>query len=334
MTAAMPSFPAYAEQLDRALAYMREGEHFLVVSHVQPDGDAISSTLVIAWLLAKLGKSCFMINESAVPMRLGYLKGASDIQKLEQLPDDVRFDRVIAVDCADFKRIGLVSERFAPGCSLLNIDHHPTNDQFGTVNLIRSDAAATVEILYDLVERAGIPLDIEAGTAVYTGLLTDTGGFRYSSTSPRVMEIASSILSLGVSGHLLAEHLLEKMTKAQLLLLQRGLANLTFTADNRIAWITVGYADLEATGATSEDLEGLVNYARNVEGVDVGMLFKEAADGCVKVSLRSSGAANVSAIAQAFGGGGHVRAAGCRLDVPMQEAVGQVVQAVSEALKA
>ncbi|MFB9329745.1 bifunctional oligoribonuclease/PAP phosphatase NrnA [Paenibacillus aurantiacus] len=334
MTAGMPSFPAYAGQLDRALAFMQEGEHYLIVSHVQPDGDAISSTLVTAWLLAKLGKTFVMMNESAVPLRLGYLQGTSHIQNMNEVPEEIRFDRVIAVDCADYKRIGLISERFAPGCELLNIDHHPTNDHFGTVNLIRADAAATVEILYDLIEHAGISLDVEAGTAVYTGLLTDTGGFRYSSTSPRVMQIASAILMLGVSGHLLAEHLLEKMTKAQLLLLQRGLANLTFSSDNRIAWITVGHADLAATGATSEDLEGLVNYARNVEGVDVGMLFKEAADGCVKVSLRSSGAANVSAIAQTFGGGGHVRAAGCRLDMSMTDAVQQIVQAVSEALKA
>ncbi|MBB3109438.1 phosphoesterase RecJ-like protein [Paenibacillus phyllosphaerae] len=334
MTAHMPSFPAYAQTLDEALAFIREGDHFLVVAHVQPDGDAISSTLVVSWLLGQLGKTFVMVNESAVPLRLGFLDGAAEIRLNSDLTEERPFDRIIAVDCADFRRIGVVADRFAPDAKLLNVDHHPTNDGFGTTNLIRPDAAATVEILYDLIVHAGLTLDLPAATAVYTGLLTDTGGFRYSNTTPHVMQTAASLLELGVAGHRLAEHLLEKMTKAQLLLLQKGLANLAFSSDNRIAWIQVDIADLQATGASSEDLEGLVNYARNVEGVDVGILFKETTDGCVKVSLRSSGAADVSAIARSFGGGGHVRAAGCRFEAGMATVVDQVVQAVSEALKA
>ncbi|CAH1197778.1 Bifunctional oligoribonuclease and PAP phosphatase NrnA [Paenibacillus plantiphilus] len=327
------STPAYENKLEDALSFIQGGERFLVVSHVQPDGDAISSTLVIGWLLRQLGKEAVLINEGAVPVRLAYLDGAASISIYNEQESLAAYDRIIAVDCADFRRIGRVSDAFAEGAQLLNIDHHPTNDGFGSVNLIRTDAAATAEILYDLIVHAGVAFDREAATGVYTGLLTDTGGFRYANTNPSVMRIASQMLEHGVEGHWIADHLLERMTKSQLLLLQRGLNRLSFSDDNRIAWLYINKADMAETGAVGDDLEGLVNYARNVEGVEVGILFKETDNGDVKVSMRSAGVADVAAIAQAFGGGGHIRAAGCRLDGPIADAMTRLVKSVSEALE-
>ncbi|WP_219836704.1 bifunctional oligoribonuclease/PAP phosphatase NrnA [Paenibacillus sp. R14(2021)] len=334
MTAAeAAAFPAaYGKQLQDALDFIRSGSQVLVVSHVQPDGDAISSTLVVSWILRQLGKQAVLINEGAVPTRLHYMEETAGIINYSKQPPTEFFDRIIAVDCADFRRIGLVKDLFADQAQLLNIDHHPTNDGFGSVNLIRADAAATVEILNDLIEYAGLSIDKEAATAIYTGLLTDTGGFRYSNTSPRVMQIASRMLAEDVQGHWIANHLLERMTKPQLLLLQRGLNRLTFSEDNQIAWLYVAITDMADTGAVGDDLEGLVNYALNVEGVEVGILFKETENGDVKVSMRSSGKADVAAIAQSFGGGGHVRAAGCRLQVGIDDSIPAVVNAVREAL--
>jgi phosphoesterase RecJ-like protein len=322
----------YKEQLDQALGFIASADRFLVVSHVQPDGDAISSTVAAAWLLKQLGKEAVLVNEGAVPSRLQFLASADSIVNYSQQPIPDTFDRIIAVDCADYRRIGSVTSLFAEGARLLNIDHHPTNDGFGAVNLIRTDAAATVEILSDLLSHAGFEPDAAAATAIYTGLLTDTGGFRYSNTTPHVMDTASKMLAAGAPGHQIADHLLERMTKPQLLLLQRGLSRLVFSEDNRIAWLYIAHSDMADTGAVGEDLEGLVNYARNVDGVEVGILFKETAEGHVKVSMRSSGNADVAAIAQQFGGGGHVRAAGCRLDGPMPAAIDKVVQMVKEAL--
>lgn len=323
---------SYLKQLDSALAFMKSNDHFLVVSHVQPDGDAISSTVVVGWLLHKLGKSAVLINEGELPSRLSYLHQFHDIVNFKQTPSEQKYDAIIAVDCADFKRIGEVASSFASEAKLLNIDHHPTNNGFGSVNVIRSEAAATVEILFDLIERAKLPLDLNCATAIYTGLLTDTGGFRYSNTSPRVMEIASRLLALGVSGNELTDHLLEKMTMAKLKLLQISLNRLTFTEDLQIGWVYIGKDDLRDTSAVPEDLEGIVNYALNVDGVEVGILFKETNDGAVKASLRSAGKANVAAVAQLFGGGGHIRAAGCRLEGPLQNAITELVEAVRKAL--
>ncbi|MUT66400.1 bifunctional oligoribonuclease/PAP phosphatase NrnA [Paenibacillus sp. NEAU-GSW1] len=322
----------YLAQLDAAIAFMKEGDDFLVVSHVQPDGDAISSTSVIAWLLNKLGKKAVLMNEGEPPSRLSYLYQFDAIINYRKTRPETKFTKVITVDCADYKRIGEVTALFAPDVQMVNIDHHPTNDGFGSVNIILDHAAATVEILYDLIERAGIELDLDCATAIYTGLLTDTGGFRYSNTSSKVMAIASRLLEFGVRGHQLADHLLEKMTMPKLKLLQRSLSRLTFSEDQQIGWLYIAKDDMRETGAVSDDFEGIVNYALNIDGVEVGILFKETDDGQVKASLRSAGKVDVAAIAQSFGGGGHVRAAGCRLEGPLAESTQTLVEAVRKAL--
>lgn len=340
--------------MKEAASFIRERDDFLVVSHVQPDGDAISSTIAVGWLLEKLGKRYTMLNEGPIPARLSYLWNSKAIHTLvpglETTEDAVssrfnsasqqseavahQYANVICVDCADFGRVGPASAWFAPDAALLNIDHHATNDSYGNVNLLRFDAAATAEIVYELIAELGVSLDEAAATALYTGLLTDTGGFRYSNTSPHVMQIAASLLEAGAPGHQLAELLLERMTMGQMGMIQRGLSRLVFSEDQQIGWLWVTSEDLEETGASNEDLEGLVNYPRNIEGVKVGLLFKENGTKSVKVSMRSSGEVSVAAIAQQFGGGGHVRAAGCRLTVPLGEAIEQVVGAVRKALHA
>ncbi|WP_276352455.1 DHH family phosphoesterase [Cohnella caldifontis] len=315
----------WAGQLAQAAAFLRERDDFLIVSHVQPDGDAISSTVAVAWMLDKLGKTYAMMNEGPIPSRLLFLRKSGDISGCGEQAPARKFKNVVAVDCADFARIGPARQWFEDEYELLNVDHHPTNDAFGKVNLLRFDAAATAEILFELAGTLGLQPDAEAATAFYTGILTDTGGFRYANTSPFVMQTASRLLEAGAPGPDLAERLLERMSVGQMLMLQRGLSRLAFSEDRRIAWVWVTTEDLAETGASNEDLEGLVNYPRNIEGVDVGILFKENGTKSVKVSLRSSGLVDVAAVAQHFGGGGHVRAAGCRLTIPLNEAIEQIV---------
>jgi len=323
----------WTERLKEAADFLRDRDDFLIVSHVQPDGDAISSTVVVGWLLEKLGKSYTMLNEGPVPSRLKFLRKSGEILTLEDGAVPPRqFRSVVCVDCADYARTGRANAWFAPDAELLNIDHHPTNDGFGLVNLMKFHAAATAEILFELLDELGLELEADVATAIYTGLMTDTGGFRYSNTSPLVMSMASRLLEAGAPGPELAESLLERMTAGQLRLIQRGLSRLEWSEDLKIAWLWVDSDDLEQSGATNEDLEGLVNYPRNIEGVEVGILFKKNGEQSVKVSLRSAGKVNVAAVAQLFGGGGHVRAAGCRLTDPLPDTVGQVVGAVRKAL--
>jgi phosphoesterase RecJ-like protein len=322
----------WAKTFKEAVSFIHERDDFLIVSHVQPDGDAISSTVIVGWLLQKLGKKFTMLNEGPVPTRLQYLWNCTNIHSISEAPPQRLYRHVICVDCADYARVGRAKLWFAPDAQLLNIDHHPTNDGFGQVNILKTHAAATAEILFELLDELKLVIDKDVATAIYTGLLTDTGGFRYSNTSPLVMAMASRLLEAGVDGPELAEYLLERMTMGQLHVTQRGLSRLTFSPDQQIGWLWVTSEDLEETGATNEDLEGLVNYPRNIEGVEVGILFKQNGQQSVKVSMRSAGRVNVAAVAQHFGGGGHVRAAGCRLTTLLPEAISEVIAVVQKAL--
>lgn len=322
----------YAQQLKEAAAFIRNHDDFLVVSHMQPDGDAAGSTFAAAWMLHSLGKQFTVINEGLMPEKFMYMAGPLPIINYELTPPERKFGCIISVDCADFGRIGKVHEIFETNALLLNVDHHATNDLFGQTNLVRVEAAATVEVLYDLAVELSVPFNNELNVCIYSGLLTDTGGFRYSNTSPKVLKIAADLLDRGVQGHELAERLLETMTYGQVSLLKKSLNTLSFAHDKRVAWLSVTLDDLTTTEASNEDMDGLVHYARNVEGVEVGLLFKEKKPGVIKVSLRSSGNADVAEIAMRFGGGGHVKAAGCTIMGSMEEAVERIVREVGLSL--
>ncbi|AZK47749.1 DHH family phosphoesterase [Paenibacillus lentus] len=312
--------------------FLKDHDDFLVVSHVQPDGDAVSSTLVVGWLLSCLGKNYVMVNEGPIPQRMSYLLHSDRIMDLSVTPLSKPYKHIICIDCADFRRVGKTSDYFASDAEILNIDHHPTNDGFGSINLIVPGAAATVQVLYDFVKWLNLRLDHDIATAIYTGLLTDTGGFRYSSTSPSVMAIASDLLKYGVDGPGLSQLLLEEMTLPQIRLLTIALNGLQMSEDGKISWVTIDDEDMKQSGAIHEDLEGIVNYPRNIQGVEVGLLFKVIDENTVKVSMRSAGKVDVAAVAHSFGGGGHVRAAGVRMQGSLAEVVSQIVEQVKSRL--
>jgi phosphoesterase RecJ-like protein len=317
----------YAAMLEEAARFIRSRDHFLVVSHVDPDGDAAGSTCAVGCILEQCGKRFTLINDGEIPRKFSHLHGYDRVLDLKRERPQAKFRHIISVDCADFARFGAVSELFDEEYELLNIDHHSTNDRFGTVNVVKPDAAATAEILYDLIRTMGLPWTKENAECVYTGLLTDTGGFRYSNTTPKVMRIASELLEHGVEGAKLAQALLETVSYAHILLLKRALATLAFTEDRRIAWMVVEQRDLAAAGAKMSELDGLVNYPRNIEGVDIGILFKEVRENEYKISLRSGKHADVSAVAQRLGGGGHVRAAGVTVAGTREEVIARVLEA-------
>ncbi|MEX2462268.1 MAG: bifunctional oligoribonuclease/PAP phosphatase NrnA [Paenibacillaceae bacterium] len=319
---------SYEQQLAAARQFIESNDEFLVVSHIDPDGDAASSTLAISWMLKQLNKKFTMINEGNTPGKFNFLWGFDGIINYAKNPPEQVFEHVISVDCADFSRIGKVKSLFSPMTQILNIDHHRTNDYYGAFQLIKEDAAATAEVLYDLAIELQITWSTELGNSIYTGLLTDTGGFRYANTTPKVMRIAAEMLQLGVDGNDLADRLLEKLTYSHIILLQKTLATLAFTVDKRISWVSVTLQDIAEAEASNEDLEGLVNYPRNIEGVEVGILFKQVEANKYKVSMRSAGIVDVAHIAKSFGGGGHFRAAGCTILGELQDIIAKVVKEV------
>lgn len=319
----------YSEALHQAARFIHDHDRFLVVNHINPDGDATGSLLAVGLILKRLGKTFELVNEGKTPSRFSFLPMCDYIRNLESSDtmENSKYRYVITVDSADRSRVGKASELFEDGAILLNIDHHPTNDSYGTINVIRDSAASTTEVLYDLAQTMGVQLDNDLSTCLYVGLLTDTGGFRYANTSDNVMRVAADLLQFGVSPAEVADRCLETISEAYLHLLGRTLSSLEILADGRLAVISVTMEDMLKTGVLSEDVEGLVNYARNIEGVEVGISFKETDEKMIKVSFRSR-KLDVSSIAKHFGGGGHVRASGCMLKGNLQQVKEKVISKV------
>lgn len=300
---------------------LKNASQILVVSHVNPDGDAIGSTLAVGLMAKSLGIPVTLVNESPVPEKLAFLPGADQIQLPSQVEE--RFSVIIAVDAADISRIGECQQLFADDPVIINIDHHPTNDHFGTINVVKAGAAATVEILYHWIKDLNLSISEQLANVLYAGLLTDTGGFRYSNTSSSVLRIAATLLEAGAASYELADRLLESISVRYLEQLKAALSTMQIVLDGKVAYIT----------SEEEDNEGLVNFARNIEGVDVGILFRARDKHHIKVSMRSRNIIDVSQVALSLGGGGHARAAGCTVEGTIDEVIHNVLEKMKEAFE-
>lgn len=318
-------------RFDELNAFLESAGHILIVSHLHPDGDAISSTLAMGHLLKQSGKKVTMVNEDPVPRRFSFLPGVEEILPAEQVSGT--YQHVIALDCADKERMGSCRLLIAENAEIVNLDHHATNDRFGDVNIIDPEAAATVEMIFDWVEENNFPVHESLAACLYTGLLTDTGGFRYSNTSPKVLRQAAKLVETGIEAHKIADRALETVTMEQLNLLQSALSTLQKSDDGLIAWMFLSKEEMDRVADPHASLDGIVNYARNIYGVDVGILYREEDDGTIKVSFRSREKVDVGQVAKSFGGGGHARAAGCSISGTPGEVHRRVLEAVQSGLK-
>lgn len=318
-------------QFEQIHLFLETADPILVVAHLHPDGDAISSTLAMGRLLRQQGKKVIMVNESPIPRKFSFLPGVEEIRLAANVSET--FPYVVALDCADVERMGSCRSLIQEKATILNIDHHVTNDRYGTINIIQPQAAATAEIIFDWVEESGFPVDKQLATCIYTGLLTDTGGFRYSNTSSKVLVQAAKLVETGIPSHKIADAVLETVTMEQLQLLQTALSTLQKSENGLVAWMDLRKSDIDHFASSHEDLDGIVNYARNIYGVDVGILFHETGGGTVKVSFRSRELVDVGNLAKLFGGGGHARAAGCSICGTLQEAHDRVLSLVQSKLK-
>ena len=317
---------------DRVLAALTDRrEPLLIACHVGPDGDAVGAALAVAQYCELIGRPCELVNDDSVPSRYGFLPGAARFRRTEDVRE--RFRCAVAVDCADFRRLGEVPSLFAEPCELVNIDHHETNNGYGAIALVEPEASATCLVLYRLFRAGDVPIGKTMALYLYTGIVFDTGGFRYSNTTPEIHHVAADLLMRGIEPFVVADQVLEAMTREQAELVRLALSTLTVDASGRIAHIVIRAEMLKASGADETDTEVLLPYTRSLSGVEVGILSRERPDGSVKVSLRSRDVVDVAAIALRFGGGGHVRAAGCQLDGPVEKAVARLLAAVEQAVR-
>lgn len=305
-------------------------KRFIATCHVHPDGDAIGSLLAIGFVLKRLGKEVELVCAEGVPSVYLFLEGSEFIKK--QRDSSVTPEVLISVDCAEKDRCAIEQEIWdLPGLTVINIDHHITNTNFGNLNLVDSQAPATGEVLYRLFNDAGISLDRAIATPLYTAVATDTGFFRYSNTSAFTLELASLLVKeYGVEPSKIAEQVHEQKSFNSIRLLGEVLCTLKVGIGGKVAWMVLDQPMLSQFQVENEETESFVNYARSIEGVEIGILFKELRPDEIKLSWRSSVAVDVSKLAAYFGGGGHARAAGCTINGPIGQVVKEVLNFVTE----
>ena len=310
---------------------IRDAQRILFFMHVQPDGDSIGSTLGMIRALRQMGKEAVMVGVDPIPPMYHFLPGW-DSYRVEWQEVSGEWDLSCFLDCGDLERVGDALPAVQRGRRTLNVDHHATNSAFAEFNYLDFSAAAVGELAYRILREIGAAIDPETALCLYTSLVTDTGGFRYDSTGPSTHRVAADLIELGARPYDVAQAIFETESLPRLALLARALQTLQLDGGGRVAWMVITQQMLKEAGAEDHDAEGVVNYARAVAGVEVGILFKETPDGRVRVSLRSRKTADVGVVAKGFGGGGHARAAGCTLYTSLDEAVDQVVAAVKAVL--
>jgi phosphoesterase RecJ-like protein len=305
---------------------LRRHDRFLVVTHENPDGDALGSLLAAAIALRSLGKDAVMYLPGVTPLPREYAFMPLD-ELVRERPPDASERVLLAVDCAKAERIGdpQAVER-AP--LVLDVDHHHDNTRFGDLNLIVADASSTGEVLRDVIRELGLELTPELAEPLYIALVTDTGRFQYTNTTPKALRLAAELVEAGADIHAVFQQVYESVEFAKLKLLARALDRAEVLEGGRIVVSHLLRDDFAAAGAAEPYSEGIIDYLRAVEGAELAVLVREQLNDAAqahKGSLRSSiDELDVSAIARRFGGGGHRQAAGFSTDLPLPEIVGQI----------
>lgn len=312
---------------EEVVAELRKRSAFVMVSHVKPDGDTLGAGLALGLALKKIGKRVAYFQQDAVPRNLRFLPDTQFVTRdvAADLPEDTLW---VFCDMSDTSRAG----EFLPKVkreNILDIDHHLGNSHFGAFNYVLPHECSTGTCVMHLLRGLKVEIDADIATCLLTTIMTDTGGFMHSNTTPEVLMLSAELMNLGADKEQITEEIFANKRLAALKLLGRALNEAQVEHDGRYIWSFVDEAMLEECDADGEDTEEIVNHLRSVEGVDVAALFK-AYDGDIRVSLRSNGRVNVQAAAARLGGGGHFRASGLTFVGPLPEAI----RAVDEALGA
>lgn len=330
---------ARSEGLARIRQRILEAKGLVLTTHVNADGDGAACEGALARWLLERGRPVWIANPTPFPDAYRFLVPEEvpviDVRQDPLDPVRAGADLLVVLDTAEPKRVDRVLRAFS-GVPIVVIDHHPASEPAIAADVVVQDpsACATGELLFDLLTAGddGAPWSFETIYGIYTAIVFDTGSFRFANTTPRAHGIAAELIRRGLDPERAYRHLFGSVPLRRIRLLQTALASLEVDAEYPIASITLSKKDMEASGATGEDLDGVVEHARSLEGTEVALLFREV-DGGTKVSLRSNGAIDVNAIARQFGGGGHVKASGALISGRPAAARRQVLDATRAALK-
>jgi bifunctional oligoribonuclease and PAP phosphatase NrnA len=331
---------ARRDALEAVLPTLRQATRVVLTTHVNADGDGAGSQAAVAAWLAAAGAQVRIVNPTPFPAMFrfllddpGMIADAATAAGARALRER---DLLLVLDTAEARRIGRVAKALDRR-PIVVIDHHvQTAERLAAHVVADPTACATGELVYDLLEVAGLsrPWPSQVVEGIYTAIVTDTGSFRFANTTPRAHAMAADLIRQGVDPEAMYRRIFATVPLRRVELLRHALEHLEVDADHAISWITIGRDVMERLGTTTEDLDGIVEHARSIEGTEVAILFRETADGATKVSLRSAGALDVNAVARQFGGGGHVKASGALVAEPVEVARERVLAATRAALRA
>jgi bifunctional oligoribonuclease and PAP phosphatase NrnA len=311
------------KELKRAVELIRGNRRYVIACHARPDGDTLGSALALAIALRGMDKSVVVLAVDGVPDNYSFLPESASVVKDTA---ERGFDVAIVTDCDGLERVGDAVETVKSARYLISIDHHGSNPPFGHVQLYDSTSASTGEIVLELLNRLGVTLNREIADCLMTAVVSDTGAFRFPNVTPSTFLAAARIATAGASASRIAQLIYETKSFESTRLLGVALASLESFDGGQIVSARLSKADFESTGTTAAETEGVIDHIRAIKDVKVALLFREAPDGSIVVSLRSKGSIDVAALAQVFEGGGHRAAAGCTIQASLEEAERMVIE--------
>lgn len=303
-----------------------------LISHQNPDGDTCGSALALFRALKNFGKEVYIFCDSQIKNSLTVLDGYENYNSSE----GVKCDLAIACDCADADRMGKYLDLYNKARVKIDIDHHKTNNKYGNINIIEPGVSATCEVMYKVIkalDEVKPCFDDTVAKLLYSGLVTDSGGFTFSSVSSQTHAIASELIKYNFNASLICEHFLKNVPINTFKLRARVLAGTKFFNDNKIGMIVFYQEDFKATNTSPDNTEGAINFVRNVEGVEIAVAITELeVKNSFKVSIRTSDNVDASRISMVFGGGGHKNAAGCRISGYLEDVKDRLLKACRDEL--
>jgi len=318
--------------LDSIVNVIKTRQSFILCGHIMPDGDSLGSMLALGKVLESFGKRVTMVSFDPVPDNLTFLPGTERLL-IGDRELHGGFDAFVILDCSTPDRLGPYRKILEWDLITINIDHHPGNSIHAHFEYIDSRAAATGEIIYDMLVQSGLTVSPDVAVCLYTAIITDTGSFRYANTTPATHRRVAALMECGIQPGRINELIYDQKPLPSLLLLRAALQTLQFSACKKVAWITVFRRTIEEVNARDDHTEGIINYPRSIKGVEVAIFFRELEPDVFKVGFRSKGKVDVNRLASQFGGGGHVKASGCILKGKFENISRKVVEAAVNAVR-
>lgn len=317
--------------LTKALSLIDSSKNICITSHINPDGDSVGSVLALGMALKKNKcKKIYMIIDDEIPKELLFLPEIDLIKKENSVEE---LDLLIALDCGDIDRIAVSEKLIKTSKFVINIDHHITNTCFGDLNIISPDSSSTGEMIYDILKSMNMKIDKDIATSLYVAISTDTGSFKYDSTTSKTHVIASELLDAGIDNNYINTNLYHSRSIEKTSLLIASLNSMELLKQGKFALAIVTKEMLEKCNASIEDADIIIDFIRDIDSVEVACIIKEIDDGILKIGFRSKRYVDVSEIAKKFNGGGHIRAAGCKLNCSIEEGKRLILQEIDKVLR-